>query len=286
VIQIAHELLVQRARGGEDGEAKRSMDVCGAGVRMNMSDRESFVAIDESGLLIQTRHPTQWGGVRANVAITAGMPKLPVLRYPILLVQSIDRAKQRRAEQTNTCTLLQHTGQYYYEATVTDEGLARVGWSSKAAKLELGTCVHGFGYGGTAKKSHKKQFENYGEPYGLGDTIGCFLDADAGTIHFSKNGMCCNAIVSNHRAISSVRYYRLLTSIAYPLLWHIRQGVPKGIRHSLRHSRLWCIPCCHSQECRNALQLWCHTVQIPSTVGVFCCYCMPTNHEPLSRNGS
>jgi hypothetical protein len=100
VIQIAHELLVQRARGGEDGEAKRSMDVCGAGVRMNMSDRESFVAIDESGLLIQTRHPTQWGGVRANVAITAGMPKLPVLRYPILLVQSIDRAKQRRAEQS------------------------------------------------------------------------------------------------------------------------------------------------------------------------------------------
>jgi hypothetical protein len=100
VIQIAHELLVQRARGGEDGEAKRSMDVCGAGVRMNMSDRESFVAIDESGLLIQTRHPTQWGGVRANVAITAGMPKLPVLRYPILLVRSIDRAKQRRAEQS------------------------------------------------------------------------------------------------------------------------------------------------------------------------------------------
>ena len=80
-------------------------------------------------------------------------------------------------------------GHYYYEATVTDEGLARVGWSSKAAKLELGTCQHGFGYGGTAKKSHKKQFENYGEAYGLGDTIGCYLDATAGAIWFSKNGI-------------------------------------------------------------------------------------------------
>ena len=43
-----------------------------------------------------------------------------------------------------------------------DEGLIRVGWSSKAASLELGTDKHGFGYGSTGKRSHARAFEDYG----------------------------------------------------------------------------------------------------------------------------
>lgn len=38
---------------------------------------------------------------------------------------------------------------------------------------------HSFGYGGTAKKSHSRQFEDYGETYGQGDVIGCCLDCNA-----------------------------------------------------------------------------------------------------------
>jgi ATP-dependent RNA helicase DDX1 len=40
-------------------------------------------------------------------------------------------------------------GKYYYEAEVTDEGLCRVGWSTRAAALDLGTDAHGYGFGGT-----------------------------------------------------------------------------------------------------------------------------------------
>lgn len=47
-----------------------------------------------------------------------------------------------------------------------DEGLCRVGWASRAAALQLGTDRHSFGYGGTGKKSHAKQFEDYGTAYG------------------------------------------------------------------------------------------------------------------------
>ena len=32
-------------------------------------------------------------------------------------------------------------GKYYYEATVTDEGLCRVGWSTDLAALDLGQLV-------------------------------------------------------------------------------------------------------------------------------------------------
>ncbi len=41
------------------------------------------------------------------------------------------------------------SGKYYYEAKVTDEGLCRVGWSTRAAALDLGTDAHGYGFGGT-----------------------------------------------------------------------------------------------------------------------------------------
>ena len=79
-------------------------------------------------------------------------------------------------------------GKYYYQVTVRDEGLCRVGWSTRAAKLELGTDAHGFGFGGTGKKSNNKVFTDYGQSYGKGDVIRCEIDFDNGTISFSKNG--------------------------------------------------------------------------------------------------
>jgi ATP-dependent RNA helicase DDX1 len=56
--------------------------------------------------------------------------------------------------------------QVYFEAKVTDEGLCRVGWATRAAGLELGTDRQGFGFGGTGKKSFGKSFEDYGQKFG------------------------------------------------------------------------------------------------------------------------
>ncbi|KAF4801092.1 ATP-dependent RNA helicase DDX1 [Turdus rufiventris] len=54
-------------------------------------------------------------------------------------------------------------GKYYYEVSCHDQGLCRVGWSTMQASLDLGTDKFGFGFGGTGKKSHNKQFDSYGE---------------------------------------------------------------------------------------------------------------------------
>ena len=54
-------------------------------------------------------------------------------------------------------------GKYYYEVTVKDEGLCRVGWSTLNATLDVGTDHESFGFGGTGKKSFRKQFDSYGE---------------------------------------------------------------------------------------------------------------------------
>lgn len=71
-----------------------------------------------------------------------------------------------------------------------------------------GNDYYSFGFGGTGKKSHAKQFDDYGEvlnadvefyfilviihqlvqSFTNGDVIGCYLDLDDMTITFSKNG--------------------------------------------------------------------------------------------------
>ncbi|XP_033114325.1 ATP-dependent RNA helicase DDX1-like [Anneissia japonica] len=134
---------------------ERDMFICqriSSNWTMNCYDRDQALAIDEEGLLCQSREQQSWQGTRSNKGVCK-------------------------------------RGKYYFEATVTDEGLCRVGWSTSEAKLQLGTDMHGFGYGGTAKKSFGKQFDDYGEKYGINDTIGCYLDLDEYSIYFSKNGV-------------------------------------------------------------------------------------------------
>lgn len=52
-----------------------------------------------------------------------------------------------------------------------------------------GTDRGGFGYGGTAKKSNNRQFDNYGEEYGnRNDVVGACIDLDNGELSFTKYG--------------------------------------------------------------------------------------------------
>ena len=82
------------------------------------------------------------------------------------------------------------SGKYAFEITVEDEGLCRTGWSTQNASLDLGTDSLGLGFGATAKKSHNRQFDDYGTKYGKGDVVTCWLDLDVegGACGFNING--------------------------------------------------------------------------------------------------
>ncbi|PSN32349.1 ATP-dependent RNA helicase Ddx1 [Blattella germanica] len=99
---------------------------------LSFFDRGSALAVTPDGLRCQSREQKEWHGCRCTKGV-------------------------------------QGKGKYYYEATVTDEGLCRVGWSTQQANLDLGTDRFGFGFGGTGKKSNNKQFDNYGEAFGMHD---------------------------------------------------------------------------------------------------------------------
>lgn len=68
--------------------------------KLSPDDRDAAFAIDESGLVCQARLEKAWAGGRASVGV--------------------------------------QKGKYYYEITVADEGLCRVGWATSAANLDLG----------------------------------------------------------------------------------------------------------------------------------------------------
>lgn len=150
VIQIVWETL-KDLQDGKLGKASAGSGVADAGWKMSFNDRGPAIAITPDGLKAQSRHQKEWHGCRTTKGVAG-------------------------------------SGRFYYEAIVTDEGLCRVGFSTEEARLDLGTCEYGYGYGGTGKKSNKKQFDDYGGPFGKGDIIGCYLDLENMEISYTKNG--------------------------------------------------------------------------------------------------
>ncbi|XP_011173461.1 ATP-dependent RNA helicase Ddx1 [Solenopsis invicta] len=137
---------------------------------LSLFDRGRAMAVTLDGLRCQSREQKEWHGCRANKGVSG-------------------------------------SGKYFFEATVTDEGLCRVGWSTSQAALDLGTDKFGYGFGGTGKKSNAKQFDNYGEAFGMHDVIGCFLDLAKGEIKFTKNGVDLGVAFTLNAQQKSQTYY-------------------------------------------------------------------------------
>ncbi|XP_067136543.1 heterogeneous nuclear ribonucleoprotein U-like protein 1 isoform X1 [Centruroides vittatus] len=68
--------------------------------------------------------------------------------------------------------------------------VVRTGWSIEKTSMQLGEEPDSYGYGGTGKASTNCKFKDYGAPFIQGDTVTCYLNADANPIEISyaKNG--------------------------------------------------------------------------------------------------
>ncbi|XP_043920740.1 ATP-dependent RNA helicase DDX1 [Protopterus annectens] len=150
IIQIVYETIKDQQEGKKSKATVKTGGAVFNKWQMNPYDRGNAFAVGPDGLCCQSREVKEWHGCRS----TKGVMK----------------------------------GKYYYEVSCHDQGLCRVGWSTLQAALDLGTDKYGFGFGGTGKKSHNKQFDSYGEEFTMHDTIGCYIDVDKGQIKYSKNG--------------------------------------------------------------------------------------------------
>ncbi|VUZ42998.1 unnamed protein product [Hymenolepis diminuta] len=132
------------------------------GWRLNPYDATAGVEVQPDGMALQAHWGSGWQGCRANRGVKG-------------------------------------EGRFYYEARVIESnGLARIGWTTEDGNLLVGTDAFGFGYGSDAdgfglscqqgKRMHNNEIDNYGESFGEGDVIGCFLDLIQRTIRWAKNG--------------------------------------------------------------------------------------------------
>lgn len=153
ILQIVWETLrdIAEGKGNRGGGAISSGDTTKTW-KLSVYDRNTALAVAPDGLRCQSREFKEWHGCRATFGVRG-------------------------------------RGKYCYEAIICDEGLCRVGWSTQKANLDLGTDRFSFGFGGTGKKSHNKQFDDYGEAFGKSDVIVCILDLDRLEISFLKNGV-------------------------------------------------------------------------------------------------
>ena len=149
ILQITWESLKELQTGKKRGEV--GSEAGSERWQLSAFDRGPALAVSPDGLTCQSREQREWHGGRATRGVTA-------------------------------------RGKYYYEATVKDEGLCRVGFSTDQASLDLGTCRFSFGFGGTGKKSNNKQFDSYGRAFGKEEVLGCYLDLDNYEIYYTING--------------------------------------------------------------------------------------------------
>lgn len=100
ILQIVWETLKDQESGKTGGGTTPSTSTPWV---MSFHDRTAAMAISPDGLRCQAREQKEWHGTRCTRGVKT-------------------------------------SGKYYYEATVTDEGLCRLGWSTVDANLDLGTC--------------------------------------------------------------------------------------------------------------------------------------------------
>lgn len=107
-------------------------------IALSTEDRGRNMAVDSRASVCQCRLSFVWEGVRATRPVASG--------------------------------------KWYFVGCMRDEGISRLGWSSRQASLILGTDRRGFGYGGTATKSHGGKFDPYGLKFSRKDNICCMIE--------------------------------------------------------------------------------------------------------------
>ena len=118
LLQITHENLQEQQRKQSSGSSTKQPKQPKLAPSVPScgihNDRDGLLAVSADGLQCSCPSANAWAGGRASVGVSGGV--------------------------------------YYFEMEQVGDGLCRIGWSTLAAKLALGTDNAGFGFGGTGKK--------------------------------------------------------------------------------------------------------------------------------------
>lgn len=152
ILQIVYES--RRTTIDNNNNLQQHSSSSSSSITLSSTDRGRNVAVDSEKNIAQSRHPVVWDGVRSSHCVCHG--------------------------------------KWYFIGRIRDDGIGRIGWSSKHASLILGTDNRGFGYGATAMKSYDGKFDEYGSTFKKGDDICCMIEF----MKCENNIKDCKVIVS------------------------------------------------------------------------------------------
>ncbi|KAH9610912.1 hypothetical protein KSS87_006588 [Heliosperma pusillum] len=106
---------------------------------------------------------------------------------PGLLVESLAIFSSARA---NTCVW---KGKWMYEVMLETAGIQQLGWATITCPFDdrkgVGDAEDSYAFDGKRVKKWNEEDEGYGQPWVVGDVIGCCIDLDEDSILFYRNGV-------------------------------------------------------------------------------------------------
>ncbi|XP_076313486.1 E3 ubiquitin-protein ligase RNF123-like isoform X1 [Tachypleus tridentatus] len=110
---------------------------------------------------------------------------------------NIDKEKLGLFGQGNFSSILSNTcvyrGKWQYEVMLGSVGVMQIGWATSGCKFSkekgVGDTPDSFAFDGSRIQKWNVTSHKYGEPWSLGDIIGCVIDLDNGKMAFYRNGV-------------------------------------------------------------------------------------------------
>lgn len=92
--------------------------------------------------------------------------------------------------RANVCVF---KGKWMYEVLLGTAGIQQIGWATLDCPFTneegVGDSNDSYAYDGKRVKKWNHSFLNYGQPWAVGDIIGCCFDVDKGEISYYRNGI-------------------------------------------------------------------------------------------------
>lgn len=108
------------------------------------------------------------------------------------------------------------SGRWMYEVTLCTAGIQQIGWATLQCPFTneegVGDAPDSYAYDGKRVKKWNVSCQPYGQPWAVGDVIGCMIDLDAGEISYSRNGIALGVAYQTVRhKVSGVAYFPALS---------------------------------------------------------------------------
>ncbi|MCD9644889.1 hypothetical protein HAX54_033413 [Datura stramonium] len=125
---------------------------------------------------------------------------------PPLVVESHSLFSSARA---NACVW---KGKWMYEVTLETSGIQQLGWTTISCPFTdhkgVGDADDSYAYDGKRVSKWNKEAHAYGQPWVVGDVIGCCIDLDGDEISFYRNGVSLGvAFIGIRKMVPGLGYY-------------------------------------------------------------------------------